>query len=83
MLKAFTAVLFGCTHKNFSFPQRIRGVEHRMRIGAPIGVDDYVVCTDCGKELPYSWRDMRVVSPVHFPQQKLEEIPDDCCCMVR
>ncbi|MCX6618129.1 MAG: hypothetical protein NTZ98_18800 [Acidobacteria bacterium] len=24
--------------------------------------DTYVVCLDCGKEMPYSWEEMRLVS---------------------
>lgn len=41
-------LLFGCRHKRFTFPQTHGGVTH-------------VACLDCGRELPYSWKEMRVM----------------------
>jgi len=37
----------------------------------------YVVCLDCGQELPYSWDEMKVVSP--FEQNEAspqDDVPD-------
>jgi hypothetical protein len=46
-----------CSHKDISFPMtRPRSAtEGRRR------KNTYVVCLECGKELPYSWSEMRVV----------------------
>jgi hypothetical protein len=41
-------VLFGCHHKNFSFP-----------ITKKPGT--YVCCLDCGKEFAYDWQEMKVI----------------------
>jgi hypothetical protein len=49
-IKWILAYLFDCVHPNTSWPQRGRS-----------GLD-YVCCLDCGRELPYSTRLMRVVS---------------------
>ena len=45
-------ILFGCWHRHYSFPITTgKGSEART----------YVVCLGCGRELPYSWEEMRVV----------------------
>ncbi len=52
-------VLFGCSHKNFSFPiTKRRGQRHSLATAA---VGTYVVCLDCGKEFAYDWQQMKVV----------------------
>jgi hypothetical protein len=50
----FFDVLFGCAHRHRTFP----------RTAKKPGTDSttYVVCLDCGKELPYDWQQMRVVT---------------------
>jgi hypothetical protein len=53
-------VLFGCTHKRYTFPITTRGRQRRSAAAALTGT--YVVCLDCGKEFPYDWRQMKVVS---------------------
>jgi hypothetical protein len=50
--------LFGCTHKQLSFPITLRN--HSIR--GPKAT--YVVCLDCGAELPYDWNQMKVVRNV-------------------
>lgn len=57
--KVFNA-LFGCWHTHFSFPQTVRPGNRRSRAASVTGT--YVVCLDCGKELPYDWQQMRVVT---------------------
>jgi hypothetical protein len=52
--------LFGCWHTHFSFPQTVRLGTRRNRAASVTGT--YVVCLDCGKELPYDWQEMRIVS---------------------
>lgn len=52
--------LFGCWHSRYSFPITVRA-SSRRGVAGPTGT--YVVCLDCGKELPYNWQEMKVVSP--------------------
>jgi hypothetical protein len=52
-------VLFGCTHKNYSFPITKRAGQRRTPAASLTGT--YVACLDCGKEFPYDWHEMRVV----------------------
>lgn len=59
-------ILFGCTHKRFSFPiTRRPGQRHS---GAAALTGTYVACLDCGKEFPYDWHEMRIVE--HLPRQE-------------
>lgn len=57
--KLFDA-LFGCWHSHYSFPLTVRGGSRRNRAASLTGT--YVVCLDCGKELPYDWQEMRIVT---------------------
>jgi len=51
--------LFGCNHKNFSFPiTKKRG--QRVPPAASV-TGTYVVCLDCGKEFAYDWKQMKIV----------------------
>lgn len=50
---------FGCWHQRYSFPITIK---KGKRNSASFQTGTYVVCLDCGKELPYDWKEMRVVS---------------------
>ena len=54
-------MVFGCWHKNYSFPITAKGNKRRSSAASVTGT--YVVCLDCGKELPYDWKEMRIVSP--------------------
>jgi hypothetical protein len=51
--------LFGCWHQRYSFPITIK---KGPRSRAAFATGTYVVCMDCGKELPYDWKQMKVVS---------------------
>ena len=51
-------MLFGCWHKNYSFPITAKG---RSASEAARVTGTYVVCLDCGREFPYDWKSMRVV----------------------
>jgi hypothetical protein len=57
--KLFDA-FFGCWHGNYSFPISSRSGGRRNTAASLTGI--YVVCLDCGKELPYDWQDMKVIS---------------------
>ena len=63
MLTNLVDALFGCWHKNYSFPRTIR---QGARSPAAAVTGTYVVCLKCGKELPYDWKAMKVVS---MPQE--------------
>ncbi len=52
-------VLFGCTHKNFSFPITKRPGQRLSEAASLTGT--YVSCLDCGKEFPYDWKEMKVI----------------------
>jgi hypothetical protein len=50
--------LFGCWHRNTSFPQTSRRGQRRSG-GSQRGT--YIVCLDCGKEFAYDWQKMRTM----------------------
>jgi hypothetical protein len=50
---------FGCWHGNYSFPISIRSGPCHNSAASLTGT--YVVCLDCGRELPYDWQEMRVI----------------------
>jgi hypothetical protein len=52
-------VLFGCWHSNYSFPLTAK-THNRVKAARATGT--YVVCLDCGKEFPYCWKLMKVVT---------------------
>ncbi|MFB3815875.1 MAG: hypothetical protein ACE14L_17365 [Terriglobales bacterium] len=59
-------VLFGCTHKRYTFPISTRPGQRRSQAAMVTGT--YVVCLECGREFPYDWRQMKVISsPVERP----------------
>jgi hypothetical protein len=51
---------FGCWHGNYSFPISTRSGSRRKSAAASL-TETYVVCLDCGRELPYDWEDMKVI----------------------
>lgn len=57
--EVFDAV-FGCRHSQYSFPITIKRGVRRSSTAAPAGT--YVVCMECGRELPYDWESMKVGS---------------------
>jgi len=54
-------LLFGCTHRRYTFP--ITAKPGQPRTGAAALTGTYVACLDCGKEFPYDWKLMKVVTP--------------------
>ena len=59
MLSRVVDALFGCWHHRYSFPITIK---KGPRSRAAFATGTYVVCLDCGKELPYDWKQMKIVS---------------------
>ncbi len=60
MLAGVLDVLFGCTHKRYSFPITSKLGTRRTKAAMLTGT--YVVCLDCGKEFAYDWTEMKVLS---------------------
>jgi len=60
MIAKLVDVLFGCHHSRYSFPVTLGGSAHRPQAGALTGT--YVVCLECGKEFPYDWQEMKVIT---------------------
>lgn len=59
MLK-FLSYLFGCRHARYGFPRTIRTWP---RPAAAVKTGTYVVCLECGHEMPYDWQRMKIVRP--------------------
>ena len=66
MLGKVLDAVFGCRHGHYSFPITIRHSSIRTEVRAAALTGTYVACLDCGKELPYDWRQMKVVD---FPSE--------------
>jgi hypothetical protein len=62
--------LFGCTHDNYSFPLTTKAGKRHTEAASVTGT--YVACLECGKELPYDWRAMKVVT---MPRIRATVIP--------
>ena len=60
MLGRLLDAVFGCWHQHYGFPITIRTAAHRPAAASLTGT--YVVCLDCGRELPYDWKTMKIVS---------------------
>ena len=58
ILDVLLDLLFGCTHNHYSFPITVKK-RGRSRAAFPTGT--YVVCLDCGKEMSYDWKKMKIV----------------------
>jgi hypothetical protein len=75
MIAKIVDAFFGCWHQRYSFPitirARSRSGSRRSTAASLTGM--YVVCMDCGKELPYDWKEMKVIgSPSearHYAQE--------------
>ncbi len=52
-------MLFGCWHKNISFPLTNKRGQRKSPAASITGT--YVVCLDCGKEFAYDWEEMKVL----------------------
>ncbi len=58
--------VFGCRHGHYSFPITLRHSSIQTEVPAAALTGTYVACLDCGRELPYDWRQMKVVE---FPRE--------------
>ena len=60
MLARFLDAVFGCWHQHYSFPITVRTGARRSAAASVTGT--YVVCLDCGRELAYDWKTMKIVT---------------------
>ncbi len=64
--------VFGCRHSRYSFPVTVRRAARRPQAAALTGT--YVACRDCGKEFPYDWPEMKVITSPEEHRQHLAEL---------
>jgi len=69
MMARLLEVLFGCRHPHYSFPITVRSRSRRNSAASVTGT--YVACLDCGKEFPYDWQDMKVITSVPATSHRL------------
>ena len=60
MIAKLLDAVFGCWHQHYSFPITVRAGSRRSPAASLTGT--YVVCLDCGRELAYDWKAMKIVS---------------------
>ena len=58
--RRFIDWLTGCMHENYSFPLTPTGTL-RLRVRVSRRTGTYVVCLDCGREIPYDMERMKVL----------------------
>jgi hypothetical protein len=66
MIGKILDAVFGCRHEHYSFPITVRHSSIKVEVPAAAVTGTYVACLDCGRELPYDWRKMKVVD---FPRE--------------
>jgi len=69
--KLFDAI-FGCHHSRYSFPVTIRGSGRRTHAASLTGT--YVACLECGKEFPYDWQEMKVITSAERHRDRVAEL---------
>ncbi len=71
MIAKLVDAFFGCRHSRCSFPVTVRRAMHRPQAAALTGT--YVACLDCGKEFPYDWQEMKIITS---PERHLERVAE-------
>jgi hypothetical protein len=71
MIARLVDAMFGCRHSNYSFPITTKPALRRTAAAAITGT--YVVCLDCGTELPYDWSEMHVLGATPKPQSYVKK----------
>jgi hypothetical protein len=63
MIGKLVDAFFGCWHSHYSFPITIRpNARTKARPSTAAALTGmYVVCLNCGRELPYDWQQMKVI----------------------
>jgi len=73
MFAKLVDVFFGCRHSRYSFPVTIRGPKAGRPAAAAL-TGTYVACLECGKEFPYDWQGMKVITSPERHQEQLAEL---------
>lgn len=73
MFAKLVDVFFGCKHARYSFPVTIRGAKAGRPAAAAL-TGTYVVCLECGKEFPYDWQGMKVITSPERHREQLAEL---------
>jgi len=66
MIASLLDSIFGCSHKRTTFPIT---PSRRSQLTDGVRKRTYVCCLDCGKELDYDWKEMRL-GVSHMPAPK-------------
>ena len=72
MLGKLWDACFGCWHTHYSFPITIRSGSRRSAAASLTGT--YVVCLECGKEFPYDWKEMKVITSTAERRHRLASL---------
>jgi hypothetical protein len=72
MIEKLLEAFFGCRHSRYSFPVTIRRAQRRPQAATLTGT--YVACLDCGKEFPYDWREMKVITSPEGHREHLAQL---------
>ncbi len=72
MLGKLYDAVFGCWHHHYSFPITVKAGSRGARASSITGT--YVVCLDCGRELPYDWEDMKVIGTASEERQYVQAL---------
>jgi hypothetical protein len=74
MIAKLYEAVFGCKHSRYSFPITIRGKAHRPQAATLTGT--YVACLDCGREFPYDWQEMKVITSAEHYREHLAALAE-------
>ena len=58
MIDSLFKIFLSCPHRRLGFPITVKRDAYVS--GSRYGMRTYVICLDCGTELPYSWDEMRI-----------------------
>jgi len=72
MIAKLVDAFFGCRHARYSFPVTVRGTARRPQAAGLTGT--YVACLDCGREFPYDWQEMKVITSPERHREHLAEL---------
>jgi hypothetical protein len=64
MLSKLVSRLLRCSHADYSFPITLKSDRF---VASDARKGTYVVCLDCGQELPYDWAHMQVSAAAARP----------------
>jgi len=72
MLQSLMNAFFGCSHRRTTFPMTPMRKNGGFPAATLVRNGTYVVCLDCGQELPYDWDEMRIGKRVSGPRRTAE-----------